>query len=233
MSPTASLATGRPIHMRDSGDARCPHVVFEQVFGPRRVAELMEHVGARRDEFRPGIVRNRVSGRRGVNAKLRSCLHLRDLGVHEGAMRGFVSSIATAALDALHLAEPAVEPRELDLVSYRDGDYFRAHIDTIERTDQVRILSCVYYFAASPRRFTGGELRLHGFPRPSVGPRPEPAPHVDIAPETDTLVVFPSWLRHEVLPVRVPSGAWTDGRFTINCWLHRARPPVAGVADPS
>ena len=84
MSPTASLATGRPIHMRDSGDARCPHVVFEQVFGPRRVAELMEHVGARRDEFRPGIVRNRVSGRRGVNAKLRSCLHLRDLGVHEG-----------------------------------------------------------------------------------------------------------------------------------------------------
>ena len=38
-------------------------------------------------------------------------------------------------LDALHLAEPAVEPREFDLIAYRDGDYFRAHIDTTELTD--------------------------------------------------------------------------------------------------
>ena len=53
------------------------------------------------------------------------------------------------------------------------------------------------------------------------------APHVDIVPETDTLVVFPSWMSHEVLPVRVPSGAWIDRRFTINCWIHRVG-PVAG-----
>jgi Rps23 Pro-64 3,4-dihydroxylase Tpa1-like proline 4-hydroxylase len=47
---------------------------------------------------------------------------------------------------------------------------------------------------------------------------------IDINPDTDAMVVFPSWLRHEVLPVHVPSGAWLDRRFTINCWLHRATP---------
>ena len=50
----------------------------------------------------------------------------------------------------------------------------------------------------------------------------------DIEPETDSLVAFPSWLRHEVLPVRIPSAAWADGRFTINCWLHRAQPETHG-----
>lgn len=51
-----------------------------------------------------------------------------------------------------------------------------------------------------------------------------------MAPETDTLVAFPSWLRHEVLPVRVPSGDWADCRFSINCWLLRANPASGGKA---
>jgi SM-20-related protein len=74
-----------------------------------------------------------------------------------------------------------------------------------------------------PRPFTGGELRLYGFPKwATPGERATPLPYVDIEPETDTLVIFPSWLRHEVRPVRVPSGAWSHSRFTINCWIHRA-----------
>jgi hypothetical protein len=40
---------------------------------------------------------------------------------------------------------------------------------------------------------------------------------VDITLEAYSLVVFPSWPRHEVLPLNVPSGAWADGRFSTDC----------------
>jgi Rps23 Pro-64 3,4-dihydroxylase Tpa1-like proline 4-hydroxylase len=43
-------------------------------------------------------------------------------------------------------------------------------------------------------------------------------------------VAFPSWLRHEVLPVHVPSGKWSDCRFSINCWMLRAPPAAAATA---
>jgi hypothetical protein len=227
MPPAASRATERPIRMRVAADARCPHVVFEQALGTGRVAALLDHVAARRDDFRPSSIRRRRSATFIVDQELRRSLSLRDLGPFESEIDAVVRSIAGAALAALHIAETAVEPRQFDLVAFRDGDYLRAHIDTTERADKVRVLSCVYYFATTPLGFTGGELRLHGFPRPSAGSRPEPAAHVDVAPDTDTLVVFPSMLRHEVLPVHVPSGAWLDSRFTLNCWLHRVQPLAA------
>jgi SM-20-related protein len=229
MSSALSGETERRLRMRVSPDARCPHVVFEQVLGAGRVAALLDHVTARRDDFGPSIVSTRGSGTFVVDDKLRRSLSLLDLGPFESEIDAAARSIAGAALAALHVAETAVEPRQFELVAFRDGDYLGAHIDTTARADKVRVLSSVYYFATTPRRFTGGELRLHGLPRPSAGSRPEPAPHVDVAPDTDTLVVFPSMLRHEVLPVHVPSGAWLESRFTINCWLHRVQPSAADV----
>jgi hypothetical protein len=215
----SSRSAEHPPRMRACASGRCPHMVFERVLGAERVAALLAYVEARRGDFRPAIVHNRQSGQSRLDPGLRNCLHLADVGEFKHDMRAVVQSIASTALAALRLGEAAVVPREFDLAAYRDGDHFGNHIDTDERG--------VYYFAATPRRFNGGELRLHGFPKRSAGPEIEPAPHVDIAPETDTLVAFPAWLPHEVLPVRVPSGAWADGRFTFNCWLHRA-PSSAG-----
>jgi Rps23 Pro-64 3,4-dihydroxylase Tpa1-like proline 4-hydroxylase len=133
--------------------------------------------------------------------------------------------IAVHALRELELFEPAVEPSEFEMCAFGNGGHFAPHIDTFETLNRLRILSCVYYFATTPRRFSGGILRLHGFPTSSSKSGLEP-PIVDIMPETDSLVVFPSWLRHEVLPVEVPSKAWANGRFTINCWVHRVNPPA-------
>jgi SM-20-related protein len=228
MSDRTNLATGHMPRLRTGADARCPHVIFHDVLGAGCVAALLDHVYAKRDEFKPAVVRDRRSGERSVNRDVRNCLRLAEFAAFEGKINAFVRSIASQALDALRLAESSAEPREFELTAYCDGGYFSPHIDTDERTHRVRVLSCVYYFAATPRRFSGGELRLHGFPSLSAAQKSEPAPYVDIAPETDTLVAFPSWLRHEVLPVRIPSGAWEDQRFTINCWIHRAT-PVASV----
>jgi Rps23 Pro-64 3,4-dihydroxylase Tpa1-like proline 4-hydroxylase len=45
---------------------------------------------------------------------------------------------------------------------------------------------------------------------------------VTIAPEQNTLLVFPSSLGHEVTPVTQATGNFADFRFVVNCWLHRS-----------
>ena len=207
---------------RSSANAQCPHVLFRDVLGAATVAALLEHVAAREHEFVPTGLRNRYSGEEKIDRTMLDRVFLAGLGPFATRIEALMRAIADEAAAALRLAERALEPREFEFAAYRDGGRFGSHIDTDERLHRVRVLSCVYYFAATPCRFAGGELRLHGFPHLAGQRGREPAPHVDIAAETDTLVVFPSWLRHEVLPVRVPSRAWADSRFTINCWMHRA-----------
>jgi len=202
--------------------ARVPHLVFRNVLGPAGIGELLRYVTAREDDFRPAIVRDRQSGKQRIDRSRRDCLALGDLGPAGRPFESFVCAAAPGILAELHLAETAVEPREFAICAYGEGGHFAGHIDTNEVTDRVRVVSCVYYFAATPRRFSGGELRLYGLPTLSGGNAGD-AQFIDIAPETDTLVAFPSWLRHEVLPVRLPEGSWRDHRFTINCWLHRTR----------
>jgi len=227
MSARLNVAPEGPIQPYGSAVARCPHLVFRDVLGAERIAALMHYVAARHGNFRPALIRNRLSGEKRVDASIRDNLYFNDLGAFEAPIKAFVRAITVQALDALRLVETKVEPRDLTLGAYRDGGYFGPHIDTDERIDRVRVLSCVYYFAATPRRFSGGELRLYGFPTLSAGKETGPPPFVDVTPETDSMVVFPSWLRHEVLPVRVPSGTWADARFTINCWIHRVIEPAA------
>ena len=198
----------------------CPHIVFGDVLGQSTVAELLLYVAARQADFEPAVVRNRESHKLRVDYGLRSSVSLTDLGPFKAPLKTFVRDMATSALARFRLTEPAGEPKDFEITAFRDGNRFGAHIDTDERVARVRVLSCVYYFAVTPRRFSGGELQLYGFPTLSAAKRGSPA-FVDVIPETDTMVVFPSWLRHEVLPVRVPSGVWLDSRFTVNCWLHR------------
>jgi hypothetical protein len=203
----------------------CPHVVFREVLGQATVANLLTYVAARQADFKPALVRNRESGEIHVDYGLRSSLKLADLGPFRTPLETYVHGVSLSALAQLNLAEASAEIGDFTITAFRDGNRFGAHIDTDERLTRVRILTCVYYFALSPRRFSGGQLRLYGFPTVAAGGTPA---FVDIVPETDTMVVFPSWLRHEVLPMRVPSGAWMDSRFSLNCWLHRAGP--AGTA---
>jgi Rps23 Pro-64 3,4-dihydroxylase Tpa1-like proline 4-hydroxylase len=108
---------------------------------------------------------------------------------------------------------------EFELAAHGDGAFFSRHVDTaIQKEGFVsdRIISAVYYFHALPKAFSGGVLRLH-----SLAPGHQQATFVDIEPDYDTLVFFPSWYPHEVLPVHVPSGRFLDSRFAINCWVHR------------
>ena len=82
---------------------------------------------------------------------------------------------------------------------------------------QDRLLSGVYYFHREPKAFSGGALRFHRF-----GGGETQDDWIDVEPEQDSLVVFPTWARHEVLRVSCPSREFADSRFAVNVWLCRA-----------
>jgi Rps23 Pro-64 3,4-dihydroxylase Tpa1-like proline 4-hydroxylase len=208
--------------MQVSADLRCPHIIFRNVMGAEYVEALLGYVADRQDDFQPAHMHNRKTGHSFVDLKVRDCLIFKDLGAFKNPIKSFIVAISGQVLEALHLIELNVEPKEFEIIAYGDGGHIADHVDLRTGTERVRVLSCVYYFATTPRQFGGGELRLFGFPKRSVaGAEPPPLSFVDVEPDTDTLIVFPSWLRHKVLPVRVPSGAWADRRFTINCWVNR------------
>lgn len=118
-------------------------------------------------------------------------------------------------------AQPIVK-METEVVAHGNGGRFGRHIDTLtgkSRLDQPakgsRTVSAVYYFYNEPKAFTGGELRLFPF-----GAGSEAVSYVDITPAQNSLLVFPSFASHEVLPVVCPSERFCDYRFSVNCWLH-------------
>jgi predicted 2-oxoglutarate/Fe(II)-dependent dioxygenase YbiX len=111
---------------------------------------------------------------------------------------------------------------EIEMVAHRSGAFFGRHVDTQgvgvspnRSADRSRrVLSAVYYFFVTPRPFVGGELRIHGTDGQGR------STHVDIEPENNRMVAFPSHVPHEVLPVWVSSGMWSDSRFAVNYWLY-------------
>jgi len=44
-----------------------------------------------------------------------------------------------------------------------------------------------------------------------------------IEPAQNRLVVFPSFVRHEVRKISCPSHDFADSRFSINCWLRKEK----------
>ena len=68
-------------------------------------------------------------------------------------------------------------------------------------------------FCRQPCGFSGGTLRIY----PLTG-----AGHIDIAPVHNSLLVFPSFVQHEVMPVACPSRHFMDSRFAVNCWFRKS-----------
>lgn len=125
---------------------------------------------------------------------------------------------------------------ELQLTAHGDGAFFKVHSDSGTDETVGRVLTFVIYFQLrEPRGFDGGVLRVYQTDLDAEGRTLQHRPDAfrDLAPEDNMVVFFDSRLSHEVLPVRVPSGAYEDGRFTLNGWLHRSEQKVeARVVRP-
>lgn len=152
---------------------------------------------------------------------------LRKLWVHEKALGSFepaFSAAITRRFDELSIGT-GIAPFEIarietQVCAQKPGSFFAKHIDTDtsevrETLTTDRMISSVYYFPREPLAFTGGELVLYDF----TGK----IPSARIAPHRNRLVAFPSFACHEVSPVNSDSDCLNDARWSVNCWLHRAR----------
>ena len=117
---------------------------------------------------------------------------------------------------------------ESQLTASNDGDFFKIHNDTGAIGEgKGRELTYVYYFYREPKRFMGGELVLYdGKVENHTYERADS--YTVVEPRHNSIVFFLSNCLHEVLPIRCPSQAFQDSRFTVNGWVHRQRmlPPT-------
>jgi Rps23 Pro-64 3,4-dihydroxylase Tpa1-like proline 4-hydroxylase len=190
-----------------------PHLVLRDFLEGTTVASLLDYVQSRQADFAP----TRLKSAR-LDPSLRQSTALRDLGPFKPVIDTKLFSVVPTLMQELRLTPFDVGRTELELVAHGDGAFYKRHIDTRTSSDpdlqQIRVLSGVYYFNAEPKAFTGGALRLY-----AIGGNA--ADFVDIEPVRNSLLVFPSWAPHEVMPVNCPSKRFLDSRFAINCWVRR------------
>lgn len=189
------------------------YAVIDGFLGEADAAHLLSQIIAAGEGFTQSQVRE-------SDQKIRSSLRLPGrIGVDLDGITSAITSRFEELAAAIGMPTFDIYHAERSIVAHRDGDYYGTHIDTRTQAaddapDSIRMLSAVYYLHVTPRVFSGGELKLY---RLGGG---EP---VNIEPLHDRLAIFPSFLPHEVLPVKSPSDRFEDARFSINCWLHRAR----------
>ena len=191
-----------------------PHGTIPHWLGAETVEQLLDYALAHQDAFTPSQVGYDAAS--AVKPEVRRSSWLKSLGNFESLFEARVRSLMPAIFTQLGSPPVSSSSLELELVAHGEGAFFSRHIDTATKGISHRVVSCVYYFHAQPKGFSGGQLRLH-----SIGGKGEPGSYIDVEPTNDTLVFFPSWFPHEVLEVSCPSGRFADSRFAVNCWIYQ------------
>lgn len=185
-----------------------PHLRVSGWLGEADARRLLDHILASERLFKPSQVAE------GFDPGTRRSLVLRGLGPFDAMLADRARALQVELEAAFGMGHVAPADIEVEVVAHGDGGFYGPHIDTFTGDDHVhgdrRRLTLVYYVHRTPRRFTGGRLRLHDM----AGSRT-----IDIAPEFDSLVAFPSFARHEVEPVSCPGNDFADSRFSVNLWL--------------
>lgn len=192
-----------------------PHVVVENAFGQEMADQLLAYALTCESAFT-----NTQVGRHGTTqVAVRRSRKFRDLGPLKADLEARFRAALPAARSILGFDAFGLAALELELAAHGDGDYYRRHIDTfagVERQNMDRVVTGVYYFHRMPKAFEGGALRLFTLLPPEQG-----GSWVDIEPLNDSLVLFPSWAPHEVLPVSCTGQEFAQSRFAINCWYKK------------
>lgn len=216
-----------------SSQLPAPHYLVDNFVGDDGVEALLRYCVGNEDAFSAAAVGDGTQTL--VDGQLRRSRSLTrpDEFIHSvhASFRQKLSAKLPQILAALGLSPFVPSVFELELVAHNDGAFFARHIDTFTGAGKLpshqRIVSAVYYFYANPKAFSGGALRLY----PLVGGA-DGGNWRDIEPIRDTLVCFPSFAPHEVLPISCPSGLFASSRFAINTWICRDAPgqPVPDAA---
>lgn len=204
--------------MTPSSFRKAPGVHIEPCFlEPADHANLLSQSLTNEHDYKDSEVTHYIDGHATASRLNWKTRRSRSRDLDKGTVTLFkrkVQGIAARIEKATGASFPERPKFELEAVHFGDGAFFANHIDTItgERNNH-RVISAIYYYSRSPKGFTGGELKISSISNTEA---------ITIEPEDNSMVFFSSIFPHEVLPVSVPSGAYEDGRFSINCWVLRA-----------
>jgi Rps23 Pro-64 3,4-dihydroxylase Tpa1-like proline 4-hydroxylase len=217
------LVTDPPISVRatPAGNAgaeptmvKSRYVLLENFLPPEQHRALLAYVGREAGRFVDSTVTT-------DDANYRRSKVLHEFPEFADLFRRRVADAMPQVLRALAMQAFPVQQIEAQLTAHNDGNYFRLHNDSGSPHTLSRALTYVYYFHNEPKAYSGGEFRMYDSVL-SNGRYACGAAAADIEPRNNSVLFFASHCHHEVLPVRVPSGRFEDGRFTVNGWVRRA-----------
>ena len=198
--------------------AQC--VVLDEFLAPQELAELTSFALEHEAEFRNSEVISPTIEGGVVNYDHRRSRVMMDLGRHQDLIVERIQKVLPLVLERLGMAEFTIAGVEAQITSSNDGDFFHFHSDNASERAACRYLTFVYFFHQEPRRFEGGELRIHDA-RLEEGVYVSEGGYQTIVPEQNQIVFFPCPLMHEITPVKCASQRFADSRFTLNGWLRR------------
>lgn len=214
VTATAAAVAERP----ETLPARC--VILDEFLAPQELAELTRFTLEREAEFHASEVISPVAEGGIVNYDHRRSRVLMDLGQHEEVILNRIKAVLPDVLAKLGMEEFGISDVEAQVTASNDGDFFHFHSDNGSDHVASRHLTFVYFFHQEPRKFEGGELRIHDS-RLDGGLYVSDGTYQSIVPQQNQIVFFPCELMHEITPVKCESQHFADSRFTLNGWLRR------------
>jgi SM-20-related protein len=194
-----------------------PYHIIENFLGQALIDQLIDYVLENQGRFEESTVGS-SEGR--IDQEVRVSSILRDFGPLKAEVKSLFKAAFPVALEQLRMPDFELYGTEREIVAHGNGAFYNRHIDTFTGAGEfsVRALTAVYYFHAQPKKFQGGEIRLLPLRNSEVD-----SAYLDIEPINDRLLLFPSWVPHQVMPVITESVDFKDSRFAINCWYHKLR----------
>lgn len=195
-----------------------PHHIIKNFLDETSAARLLDHAIKTEANYKA----TRIDEGDG-DPWYRASLRTGDLGPMRKELESRILALSPLLISQLRVTPFEPARIEMEIVAHGDGAFYKPHFDTtVGKADgkpTQRMVTAVYYFYSLPKAFSGGALRLYAF-----GTKQSNVAYIDVEAGRNTLVAFPSWALHEVLPIGCPSRIFANSRFALNFWLHRRTP---------
>jgi len=204
-----------------------PYVRITDFLSLEEHQKVLDFALAHKDAFRDsGIVSNQGGDQKDYGVRKSQTLYSAEVEtiwkLFDRRLRGILSHVRKElGLPWFPLGEV-----ERQISAHAGGGFFVPHVDTGHPLVANRRISCVYHFHSTPRRFTGGELKLYDtwvMDQKTTAA----ATCTTLIPLDNSLVFFPSNIFHEVCPVHRESEEFADSRFAITIWFREGQWPAA------
>jgi SM-20-related protein len=198
--------------------AQC--VILDEFLAPQELEELTRFALEHETQFSASEVVAPTSERGVIDYEHRRSRVLTDLENYQELLIRRIKMALPQVVRKLEMEEFAIAGVEAQITASNDGDFFHFHSDNASDRVAARHLTFVYFFHREPRRFEGGELRIHDA-RLEEDRYISAGSYQTIVPRQNQIVFFPCELLHEITAVKCPSRLFADSRFTLNGWLRQ------------